>query len=132
MLRRCLFLILLLAGCNLQSGKPTPIPTPDIPQIEILEPANNDSAEAGTDVTIALVARDAGVGVARVELLIDDLPIGEALPQVSGAVPVFTATMNWLAEGIGYHSMTATAYRPDGTASRIVTISFLVTAPQDA
>lgn len=131
MLRRCLFLML-LAGCNLQSGQPTAIPTPDIPQIEFQQPANNDNVIEGTDVTIALLARDDGIGVARVELLVDDLPAGEAFPQVSGAVPVFTVTMNWLAEGIGFHSLTATAYRPDGTASRATTISVLVTASQDA
>lgn len=132
MLRRSLLLILLLAGCNLQTGQPTVIPTPDIPQIEFQEPANNDSIIEGTDVSIALVARDDGIGVARVELLVDDLPAGEAFPQVSGAVPIFTVTMNWLAAGIGFHSMTATAYRPDGTPSRAAVISILVTASQDA
>ena len=34
--------------------------------------------------------------------------------------------MNWLAEGIGFHSLTAIAYRPDGTASPPTIISVQV------
>ncbi|MAS35833.1 MAG: hypothetical protein CL610_17620 [Anaerolineaceae bacterium] len=134
MLRYCLLLVtaFLVAGCNLQVGQPSPVPTPDIPQIEFQAPANNDSFVEGTDLTIALVAQDTGVGVARVELLVDDLPYREVSPEVSDVVPVFTVTMNWLAEGTGYHSLTAIAYRPDGVASRPVTISILITDPNDA
>ena len=71
------------------------------------------------------------MGIARVALMIDDLPYRDSQPEVSGAVPVFTVTMNWLAQGIGYHSLTAVAYRPDGTESRPRTINVLVTAPED-
>lgn len=132
MLRYCLLLTLLLTACNLQSGAPTVIPTPDIPQIEFQEPANNESFAEGTDLAISLLARDAGIGIARVELLVDDLLHTEARPQVSEAVPIFTVTMNWLTEGIGFHSLTAIAYRPDGSASRVATINILVTAKDNA
>lgn len=127
-----LMALLLTAACNLQVGTPTPFPTPDLPRIEFQAPANNDSFAEGTDLTIALVASDAGPGIARVELLVDDLPYSEATPQVSAAVPVFTVTMNWLAEGVGYHSLTAIAFRPDGTASPPVTIAILITDREDA
>lgn len=124
--------LFLVSACNLQMGTPTPFPTPDIPQIRFQAPANNDSFPEGTDLTIALLAEDRGIGIARVELLVDDLPHSEAFPEVSGAVPVFTVTMNWLAEGPGYHSLTALAYRPDGTASSPATIIILITAPENA
>jgi len=120
------------AACNLQVGTPTPFPTPDVPSIQFQAPANNDNFVEGTDLTIALMAQDAGVGVARIELLVDDLPYRDASPETSGAVPIFTVNMNWLTEGVGYHSLTAIAYRPDGSASRPETIIIQVTAPDDA
>lgn len=132
MLRRCLFLLVMLTACNLQYGEPPPLPTPDLPQIEFQAPANNDSISEGTEIEISLVARDDGIGVGRIELLIDDLPHNEAFPEVSAAVPVFAVNMNWLAAGIGFHSLTAIAYRPDGTAGRPATISILVVPGENA
>lgn len=132
---RKLFLLMPLLGafaCNLQVGTPTPFPTPDLPRVEFQAPANNDSFVEGTDLTIALLATDAGPGIARIELLVDDLPYSAATPEVSEAVPVFTVTMNWLAEGIGYHSLTAIAYRADGIPSPPVTIAILITERTDA
>lgn len=130
-----LFLLVLLLGavaCNLQVGTPTPFPTPDLPRVEFQAPANNDSFLEGTDLTIALMAVDAGPGIARIELLVDDLPHSDATPEVSASVPVFTVTMNWLAEGVGYHSLTAIAYRADGIPSPPVTIAVLITERDDA
>ncbi|HLV34387.1 MAG TPA: Ig-like domain-containing protein [Spirillospora sp.] len=125
-------LVLVTTACNLQSGVPTPYPTPDIPRIEFQVPANNDSFPESSEIIIILLAQDSGIGIARVELLVDDIPHSEAMPEISGAVPVFTARMNWRAEGVGYHSLTAIAYRPDGTASDPETISILVTEWEDA
>jgi hypothetical protein len=127
MLRVWYLALLLLAACNLQVGEPTAIPTPDLPQISFQEPANNARIREGEELTIVLVAEDSGAGIVRVELLIDDLPHSEAQPQVGGPVPVFTATMNWQAQGIGFHSLTAIAYRPEGMASRPLTINVVVT-----
>ena len=126
MIQQCLLLIFILTACNLQFGTPPPLPTPDVPQIEFQEPANNARVVEGTELTISLAAFDSGTGVARVELLVDDIVFSQALPEVSAAVPVFTAEMNWLAEGVGFHSLTAIAYRSDGTAGRPTTISILV------
>ena len=117
---------LALAACNLQQGTPTLLPTADAPAVEFLSPVNGSSVFAGTDLTIELVARDAGAGVARLQLWIDDLPHQEGAPVENTAVPTFTVTMNWLAEGIGFHSLTAIAYRPDGTASPPTIISVQV------
>ncbi|MBZ0298385.1 MAG: hypothetical protein K8J31_01535 [Anaerolineae bacterium] len=130
MQRLAFVLLLATTACNLRVGTPTPFPTPDLPMIEFQAPVNNDRFDEHTDIAIALLARDSGIGIARVELLVDDLPHSEALPEVSAAVPVFTVVMNWLAEGPGYHSLTAIAYRPDGTPSRPQTISILITSPE--
>lgn len=108
---------LLLAACTLTYGTPTPPPTPDRPQVEFLAPANNARFVEGAEIVVEIAARDAGVGVARVVFQVDGLTVSEALPVVSGAVPVFAMRANWLATGVGLHPLSAIAYRPDGLAS---------------
>ncbi|MEO8610085.1 MAG: Ig-like domain-containing protein [Chloroflexota bacterium] len=125
-----LVLIALLAGCNLHSGTPTPIPTPNIPTVQFQFPTNNSTILEGVDLDIDLLATDPGTGIARVELLIDDQPHQEGKPEVSPEVPTFTVKMNWLVQGVGTHSLTAVAYRLDGTASAPQTIIVDVVARQ--
>ena len=126
-MRRVLIIVVLaLAACNLQQGTPTPLPTADAPAVEFISPVNGSSVFAGTDLTIELVARDAGAGVARLQLWVDDIPHQEGAPVETTTVPTFTVTMNWLAEGVGFHSLTAIAYRPDGSSSPPTIISIQV------
>lgn len=113
----CALLLLALAGCNLGAAQPTPVPTPNLPQVEFLAPQNNARVFEGTDFTIDLVARDGGGGVARIELYIDGELINTARPEAAFSVPVFRAEMNWLARGDGLHVLSAVAYRADGTPS---------------
>jgi hypothetical protein len=94
--------------------------------VEFLSPLNGSTVFEGTDLTIDLVATDSGEGVARVQLLVDDMPHQEGTPVDATAVPTFTVTMNWLAAGIGFHSLTAIAYRSDGSASPHTIISIQV------
>ena len=117
----------LLAGCNLTAGTLTPTPPPNIPTIQFQLPENGASIPEGTDLQIQLVAEDAlGDGIARVELLVDDLPHQQGRPVISSAVPIFTVNMNWLARGVGLHSVSAVAYRSDGTPSDPAIIRVLV------
>lgn len=116
-----------LCACNLVAGTLTPTPPPNVPTIQFQYPANDSTIPEGTDVQIQLVAQDMnGDGVARIELLVDDMPHQQGVPLISSAVPVFTVEMNWLAEGVGLHSMSAVAFRSDGTASAPTTIRLLV------
>jgi hypothetical protein len=117
-----LVLTLTLAACNLQQGPPTPVPTPDAPRVEFRFPPSNTTIVEGSELTIELLAVDSGSGVARAALLVDDTIHQEGKPTTFTAVPTFTVTMNWLAQGIGRHSLAAVAYRIDGTASPIATI----------
>jgi hypothetical protein len=129
---RSIFLLCLLCACNLIAGTLTPTPPPNIPTIQFQYPANDSTVVQGMDVQIQLLAQDAiGDGVARVELLVDDQPLQEGIPLISSAVPVFTVEMNWLADGVGLHSLSAIAFRADGTASDPATIRILV-VPEDA
>ena len=113
-----LVLSLLLAGCNLvNQAELTAEPTVDIPTIEILEPTNNRQIVEGTEFSFDIVAQDSGAGVSQINLYIDETLIGEAFPVEDDTVPVFRATINWLAQGQGNHFVEAIAYRLDGTES---------------
>lgn len=128
---RRLLLFCLLCGCNLIAGTLTPTPPPNIPTITFQYPANDSTVAEGADVQIQLLAQDAiGDGISRVELLVDDQPHQEGVPLISRAVPVFTVEMNWLAEGVGLHSLSAVAFRADGTSSDPAIIRILV-VPED-
>jgi hypothetical protein len=113
------------AGCNLSAVTPTPAPR-DAPTIRFQLPAPDATFREGEEVEILLVAQDEGAGVARVELLVDDLLHQQGEPVASAAVPVFTVTMNWLAQGIGLHAFSAIAFRADGTASDPAHLRILV------
>ena len=112
-----LLLGIFLAGCNLTAATPTPLPTPDIPRVEIREPANNRQVVEGVEFDIDIVARDASTGISRVELRVDGELLNDAQPVEASAVDVFRVTMNWRARDPGLHVLEAIAYRPDGTAS---------------
>lgn len=107
----------LLSACTLTDSPPTLTPTPDLPSVSFQFPENRSQVFEGTDLTLDLVARDNTQGIARIELLVDTQPLQEATPIGGEAVPVFRVEMNWLAQGIGNHILTATAYRADGTPS---------------
>lgn len=124
--------MLLLAGCNLSTEAPTPFPTPDVPTIEFVSPPNGATVIDGVEIDIELLARDAGVGVARVELNVDDRPYSEATPEISAAVAEFAVLMNWRAEGVGRHALSAVALRPDGTRSDPATIIVQVLPDESA
>lgn len=130
-MRKLLMCILLLvAGCNL-TNEPQPTATlpPPMPEVQFLFPANEATVVEGTDLDIELLASDEGIGIARVEFLVDDEVMNERGPDISAAVPLFTVRMNWLAQGQGRHTLSAVAYRPDGTASDIETILVNVLPP---
>jgi hypothetical protein len=121
-------LALLLAACSLTAGDSTA--TPDAPTIQFQFPTDGVAVAAGTDLQIGLLAQDS-TGIARVELSVDDVPHQSATPVENAAVPVFTVSMNWLARGIGLHSLTAVAIRADGSASDPATIRVQVTGNSD-
>lgn len=106
-----------LSGCNLGVAPDTPVPTPDLPRVEFIAPPNNSQVLEQTDFPLDIIARDASVGIARLEFYIDETLITEVTPQDDEAVPVFRVQVNWLAQGVGLHGASAIAYRPDGTRS---------------
>ena len=117
---RCRLILLLclglLAACSLAQPTPTPLPTPDIPQVEILSPANNQQVLEGLDFDLDILASDSSSGIQKIEMYVDEGLINTAEP-VDGPAPIFRVTMNWLARGLGRHVIYAIAYRPDETPS---------------
>jgi hypothetical protein len=116
-------MVFALASCNLGGSQETPVPTPDLPTVEFLFPQNGSTVLEGTDLSIDLVARDSSTGIVRIELLVDGEKINEAIPQDAVMVPVFRVNMNWLAQGVGLHPLSAVAFRLDGTSSDEAIIS---------
>ncbi len=129
-------LAVLLAGCNLrQSGAPTdtPFPTPDIPRIRFMFPDNNSSVVEGTDLAVEMLAEDSGAGVAKVQLIVDEVLQGEGKPEISSAVPAFSVKIHWMAKGIGLHSLRAVAFRENGQSSDSANMVLLIIPrPTDA
>lgn len=109
--------LLALAGCNLDASNLTPIPTPDIPRVEFLFPENNSTVIEGADLTLDILAQDEGSGIAQIELLLNGQTLRMASPQEALTLSEFRVEMNWFAQGVGRHVLSAIAYRGDGIPS---------------
>lgn len=106
--------IFLLSSCTLDA---TPVPTPDLPRVQFVAPPNNSRVVNNTDLTIDLFAQDSTVGIAKIELYADGGLVKEASLPNYGVQADFRVQINWLASGLGFHVLSAIAYRPDGTRS---------------
>jgi len=111
-----LIMMLVMISCNLGTPQATPVPTPDIPIVQILAPPNNAQVIDGIDFDIDILATDPSQGISKVELYVDEVLINESV--VSGTPqPQYRVTMNWLAQGTGLHVVSVIAYRADETRS---------------
>jgi hypothetical protein len=114
-------MIILLAACNLVPAETTPIATPDLPRVEFLSPPNRATVVEGALLDVDIVAQDETAGIAKVEFFVDGSLLQTGATE-SADEEVYRVTMNWLAEGIGNHSLSAIAYRPTGIAGQETTI----------
>ncbi|MCU0476937.1 MAG: Ig-like domain-containing protein [Anaerolineae bacterium] len=108
-------LVLLVTGCTLTTPAPTPMPTPDLPRVRFLFPENNAQIYEGAEINVDILAEDESAGIASVAFYVDGVKINEGSP--TAVVPAFRAQMNWVASGVGGHTLQAIALRPDGTSS---------------
>ncbi len=103
------YLVLALAAmaCNLSAlggggdGQQPVVPA-DAPVVEIRVPANNTPFAEGTRVIIQAVANDAGAGVSRVELLVDDVLAGSSNAPAAQGQPAYVANLEWSPRASGY------------------------------
>lgn len=119
--------LMVFSACSLNTPDPTPMPTPDFPQVRFLFPENNAQIYDGTEILVDILAEDTTAGIVKIEFWVDGVKINEGAPQPA-ALPTFRAQMNWFASGVGGHTLKAIAYRPDGTASLEVAGSNLILA----
>lgn len=120
-----LALMLVMSGCNLGTPQQTPVPTPDIPTVQILTPPNNAQVIDGTDFDIDILAIDESQGIFKIELYVDGELINDNIA-VGGTLPQYRVTMNWLAKGVGFHVVSVIAFRQDDTRSDEVVINIEV------
>ena len=107
-----------LAACNLVTPTPlqSPVPTPSIPQAQILFPTHNQQVLQGIIFDIEILASDPAGGIQRVELYVDE-QLEQASESSAEGLRDYRVTMNWFAKETGWHKFAAIAYRADGTAS---------------
>lgn len=105
----------LITGCSLTTPEPTPMPTPDLPQVRFLFPENSTQIYEGSEILVDILAEDTSSGIVKIELLVDGVKINEGVP--AAALESFRVQMNWIATGVGGHTLRAIAYRADGTPS---------------
>ncbi|MCY4071214.1 MAG: Ig-like domain-containing protein [Chloroflexi bacterium] len=105
-----------LPACNLDRPTPTPFPTPDLPRVEILAPPNQQKVIEGTEFDIDILAVDQSLGIRRIELYVDELFV-KSSETTDDVKREYRVTMNWFAQGLGWHTVKAIAYRDDGTRS---------------
>lgn len=115
-------LLLVLAGCNLGASQEVVIPpTPDLPRVSFQFPQNNARVVEGFEVTVDLLATDATLGIQRIAFYVDRVLVQEG-ESPEGVVALFRVNTRWTAQGTGMHTLSAIAYRPDGTPSDEATI----------
>ncbi|MCY4105821.1 MAG: Ig-like domain-containing protein [Chloroflexi bacterium] len=124
-------LVMMLAACNLIStaGSPAAVaPTPDIPRVRILNPANNARLMRGETLILEVLAEDDGAGIHQVRLFVDD-PLAEGEPYAAAtafndiATAAFMAHLVWEGERSKSYLLTVVSYRADGTRSDGASIS---------
>lgn len=127
-----------MLACSLISEDSTlderPLLTEDRPTVLLLAPANGNSYAVGAEVTIHAVARDLGPGVARIKVTIgipgQPVELTYESPNPAGE-PQVEAVLKWQATGNQTYLVDAQAYRADGTASAIETVSISVKPAPD-
>jgi hypothetical protein len=116
------------AACTLVQAVPPPTAAPF--SVQFQTPENGAQFTEGATVSVLVYAQDqTGPGIARIDLLVDDVLTQQGAPVESSAVPAFTVETNWTAQGVGLHALTAVAYRSDGSAAPPVSIRIEVVAP---
>lgn len=123
--------VAMLAACNLISTTGSPAasaPTPDIPRVRILNPANNARISRGETLTLEVLAEDDGAGIHQVRLFVDD-PLAEGEPYAAAtafndiAAAAFMAHLDWEGERSKSYLLTVVSFRADGTRSDGTSIS---------
>lgn len=103
------------------------------PVVQIISPLPNATFLAGVAVNVQATVSNAGSNIDRVEIAVDGAIVATfPAPNPSGAVSFSIPTLPWPFTAVGEHSISVTAFRPDGTTSTPVTVKINVIAQVDS
>ncbi len=121
----------LLIGCSgatPASGAPASQGASGQPTVSVSAPSPGSTVTLGTPVAVLVKAADS-IGVARVDLTVDDVAVDSYTTPNSAGQPSVSAQLQWTPSAIGAHALSVTAYRADGTASVPAVIAVTVSGP---
>jgi hypothetical protein len=79
-------------------------------------PANNSVIAEGSNVVLAVSARDSGAGITKVNFLVNGVAIGSQDAPGGQPAASFSAQVTWIAHGVQGHLITAEVVRADGSS----------------
>ena len=98
------------------------------PVVRILSPLPNATYFEGIAVNIQAQVSNAGANIDRVEVVIDGATVATLSAPNPTDAAAFNVTHGWSATGLGAHTISLTAYRPDGSTSAPVSVEITVVA----
>lgn len=96
-----------------------------LPTVAIGAPLPGATLPLGVEAQVLLSASDA-TGVSRIDLLVDGVVVDTFTTANPAGEPQVAAQLGWTPNTPGAHALTATAYRPDGTASAPAVVAVAV------
>jgi Bacterial Ig domain len=131
-------LIISVIGCSLSLrgavnpggtfGTPTPFAAGGAPTVEIAAPPTGSSSSVGRSVDVDVRGTDPfSLGVGRLELFVDGAPVDRVVVGGGAARQSFAAVLSWIPLAPGTFTLSAVAYRLDGTASAPAEVIVIVT-----
>jgi hypothetical protein len=104
---------------------PSPVPGGQ-PTVVIESPVNGAPTPIGQPLTVDVRADDLAVGVNRIDLLVGGILVDIESTPGDVPQPMFAVGLQWTPTAEGSHTLTAIAYRPDGTASQPAEVTVAV------
>jgi hypothetical protein len=129
-------LIISIIGCSLSLrgatnpggtfGTPTPVAAGGRPAVDIVSPPTGSSGNVGGSIDVDVRGADP-FGVGRLELFVDGTPVDRVVVGGGAARQNFAAVLSWIPLAPGTFTLSAFAYRLDGTASAPAEVIVIVT-----
>jgi hypothetical protein len=131
-------LIISIIGCSLSLrgavnpggtfGTPTPLTAGGPPTVDIVSPPTGSSGNVGRSIDVDVRGADPfALGVGRLELFVDGTPVDRVVVGGGAARQNFAAVLSWIPLAPGTFTLSAVAYRLDGTASAPAEVIVIVT-----
>ena len=124
----CLSWLTLATACNITiPSEPAPSFSGP-PVVKMASPQDGEIYLLGTTVNILARIENAGPDLARVQVRLDQIVIGEALDPNPNGAAAFTITNSWPTISEGEYTLSVSAARADGTLSEPTSVTIRVQA----